>query len=1349
MAAMLVRRQQVGWVTRVAWRVIVSILAIVLGLSIAVVTLLHAPPAESLRRLVLPLLRRSLGDKGIRVGELHLSIGRKGFVRFSGLVVPAPEGFSRPLLEIEQFVLRYDASLLWQGKATVTEILVSRPRLSLEQDAGGRLNWSAFADDAGEGDAEPIDDAEMTRPETEDHFPFRIDLDKLRIVDLSAVALMKHQQISLDHLDLDASGHYAGLSDLKVQVGIHVTSRHGGLATAEPNVTLALEQPVPISGAFEVAMEIDAHSDRFDPLNARGDVRLRVQSHRMRSATGDVKPIHLGLDVRTHVNLARRRVGLDRFKLKLNKELLADITGTVRLPNGDGKTSAATNVQSDSSASSAGLLRVHVTRLRAPLEMLEPYAHVFVDGFRSRGAIGLQNVRFASLLDGSTGALRPVAFDGSMRFEDVSVNIAKKHERGSGRPSLASLSGQSVGIERVSGRVVVRSEPHAATRPHHVSGSAMFEQMKPLSQQLSDRNNAEQSERTSDSVASAGRSRLSRSTIVSHSDLSVRRLRGFGVDVRSLRLLARSRSLWSSLDSAVAALRARLELGSTAYTAYGRRPLTKRTHLSVAGYVDRRDKTLDVKTLQLAVDDLIRLHGRATASAGRAFDARVSLGPVNLKRVIARIPRRLWPRGSAGVSGVLKASAQVRGPSTVDSNVPWHRLPHAVDANVELTGVGLRLPKELVGEAARVRDLNADVQLRGTFSDLKLEHRLKIAQFSGYGVEARRVNAPGSVRLDLRSRSRTDIKASAQIGVARLQTQSGIRARRTSVKLDAQSTLSDWDKWVRTGHARLRGARLSVAARTAGAKVRTPGIDLAVQNARSTIVIEHDDKQKRPLRWDVSLRASRIAERLQGASGTGLRLSLAGTAGGYRLTLPATVVVLPDLVATQRLGFALQTFQQPIVLDRTLSRIAGEFDLDLAKNGPLAVRKLRFSVPDFGFSVKGKARLDHPHEIDLKRRLPIASLALHIGLKNPNASKKEQATGIYKTLKTSGACGVAINLRTESDSIVSADAQLLADRFYLWFDHSASMLDEPDFDGLPRGRHRLLRVANLNAHVPFHQRISVDLRRNVAAPIRRSSEAPTLGGPHYDVVRPYLARQGNFQLDGVTLLDRLVAYGEKKEVVLSEKSLRIGRTALDLSVRDAGVELDRLHVGLLGGDLFGNVHLELLSERPLNFRLRTNIRMTDIDFARLNSATSTRSDIAPVSALARLELEWARRSVSSKLVFTDLSLKTLDSLLEFVDPHGQDESVQANRRLLGAWYTKLVDPEVQRVQAWVQHSLLNLDIELDAIWPINALLRRALRGLRIRRLPIKPLLPKTTESTADALRVSPSARHRPGNWRVR
>ena len=52
----------------------------------------------------------------------------------------------------------------------------------------------------------------------------------------------------------------------------------------------------------------------------------------------------------------------------------------------------------------------------------------------------------------------------------------------------------------------------------------------------------------------------------------------------------------------------------------------------------------------------------------------------------------------------------------------------------------------------------------------------------------------------------------------------------------------------------------------------------------------------------------------------------------------------------------------------------------------------------------------------------------------------------------------------------------------------------------------------------------------------------------------------------------------------------------------------------------------------------------------------------------------------------------------------------------------MANPRVKLVSIWISYGNLNMDIEMDAIFPVGLYLRRTLEQNRIRRLNIRPFL---------------------------
>ncbi|MBW2735862.1 MAG: hypothetical protein JRH20_26040, partial [Deltaproteobacteria bacterium] len=532
-----------------------------------------------------------------------------------------------------------------------------------------------------------------------------------------------------------------------------------------------------------------------------------------------------------------------------------------------------------------------------------------------------------------------------------------------------------------------------------------------------------------------------------------------------------------------------------------------------------------------------------------------------------------------------------------------------------------------------------------------------------------------------------------------------------------------------------------------------PGVDADLRGTRFSLTVKKRADAKAPLSLQVGFGFDGMKEAVQKLSVKGMKLDLkASVDHGLKMQLPAVVFTPDEAAGHMSLDVRLAKVRHP-ALPRALQGTHFDMRAGWPLAGPLELSRLALDVPSFGAKVmaSGQVRIGR-HDLRaparlLARGLPEMRWKLKAGLRSPGAGKQRLA--LVPGLSLRGGAGVEVALATLDRGRLAVDGRLWAKDLSLT--QRASRKEE--FEGRTRTFSRTLHVQRLQADVPLKQIVHLKLAPFSwkLPPPRRSIFESAAAGATYGVVRPFLGRGANLALDGIRVVDRLDevdAVGKKRS---SESTLNVGRTLLDLQISDSTVLLDRLYVSLFGGDIFGAVQVQVPSLAPLDLRLRVDTRLTAIDFAYLDAEARARGESAKVSALVRLKTHWSTRDVSGRVLLTDLSMKTLDSLLAFLDPHKVNPSLQANRRLLTAWYTRMVDPEVRRVSVWIDHSRLNLDLKLGALWPFGALLRQSLSRMRIRRVSLKPFLPqkKKKKEKGDEKRKRRPARHHRGRFLVR
>ena len=467
---------------------------------------------------------------------------------------------------------------------------------------------------------------------------------------------------------------------------------------------------------------------------------------------------------------------------------------------------------------------------------------------------------------------------------------------------------------------------------------------------------------------------------------------------------------------------------------------------------------------------------------------------------------------------------------------------------------------------------------------------------------------------------------------------------------------------------------------------------------------------------------------------------------------------------------------------------------NVARNKPLEITQFQVVLPNLGTRVLARAKLDKP--FDLSGWLGASGLTQFPWLRHvPSPQKPPQGVPPFSMRVSADVDSDRLDLGKMIEGVDSKGQlafKMSLDRIDPSRIRLSGHVNARNFSArLPLGakplrvekrayeERRTVVIDKLTAAVPIDQDVLVKLDTvgNPYAPpnvfkvtLPNAKIRPLADSTTYAMLRPYTEQPGNVTLDGLTVIDRLVAKHAtgsspaKKETVRpkSEYRLRIGRTILDVKWADSTLDLRRVYMKLFGGDVFGRLQAQLSDTVPPDLTVETDLRMTEVDFGYL--AKKRKPDAsAKISALAGIKYRLADEDATARIVLTDLSLPTLDNLLARLDPHGLDPSVQQNRDLINSWMMKIANPSVDKVSAWIEFSKANLDIELGG--PLAWILRAVLKQMKIRRLSVRQFLrpvgaalnkslsrlpgAQTQEPPKDANEQKDhSARRRPGVWRV-
>jgi hypothetical protein len=270
-----------------------------------------------------------------------------------------------------------------------------------------------------------------------------------------------------------------------------------------------------------------------------------------------------------------------------------------------------------------------------------------------------------------------------------------------------------------------------------------------------------------------------------------------------------------------------------------------------------------------------------------------------------------------------------------------------------------------------------------------------------------------------------------------------------------------------------------------------------------------------------------------------------------------------------------------------------------------------------------------------------------------------------------------------------------------------------------------LHLKDVDADLPIHQTLLVGPRGGISIPKPSGSifDRQAASSSLYRHLRRYTGKRAKLAVGGVTLDESIAALNTSGHVIsTARRKNAIDRLSLDLALKDGALLLDRLYVKALGGDIAGAIQAQVTGIDPPDARAAVRAQVTGVNLAYLDPEATEHTARTEVSALLDLEYELCRAKVEGRIEINELSLDMLDALLAYLDPNRLDPNVQKTRKLLGSWVVKAANPRVELVSIWISYGNLNMDIEMDAIFPVGLYLRRTLEQNRIRRLNIRPFL---------------------------
>ncbi len=269
--------------------------AALLLLAVAAAAALLAWPRAAAETLASRFLERR-----VQIADLSLRPGDPVTVSLRGLqIANLPGGSSAAMVAIEAIEAELGLTALLQGKLVYERLQVSRPRILLERDAGGRGNW-AFGSSSGDGISTSANRLVLV-PKNRMQFPsllnFRLSGGEVRFRTSSGAWL----RLPLDDLTIQAADEDAPVS-IVLDGGYNETDAQLTATTASFNAFRDAAKP--FDAAFSIAtpgVKLDFKGVLQEPLDFEGvEGRLALEARRLddligifETPTGIVAPLKL------------------------------------------------------------------------------------------------------------------------------------------------------------------------------------------------------------------------------------------------------------------------------------------------------------------------------------------------------------------------------------------------------------------------------------------------------------------------------------------------------------------------------------------------------------------------------------------------------------------------------------------------------------------------------------------------------------------------------------------------------------------------------------------------------------------------------------------------------------------------------------------------------------------------------------------------------------------------------------------------------------------------------------------------------------------------------------------------
>lgn len=414
-----------------------ALVALAIGLPIAVVVVL------ALSVLLLPVIVTDDRVKREAVSALTEALGtpveidRVSYhplsgIELFGIVIGPPKGFERDVARIDRVALLYDLSGIAGRSVTVREIAVENPRVTIEAiktpEGAVRTNLDAISEHLAKNSPPADPPAEPATPLEGPLSPVDVVLEKLALTSLSVEKVGEGPHFSISGLSLTGD---AKIDRETLHAALAFAIAPPSDAAAGKNASF--EDPAKsLSASLQVALTATTTVD----AGASDGLELGALLFGLKGAIGGevvlqgnaLPPLDVGMTAGMSLIPETDRLSFAPLRLYFSKSRVVDLSARV-----DGLVAAAAEllgpIAAKNLADQLGLQKkrlddvatLSVSSLALPLDLLTPYASVFVPGLVAKGTVALAPLEVTgTLLEVLRGAPRDLRM--RLAFDEVAVD---------------------------------------------------------------------------------------------------------------------------------------------------------------------------------------------------------------------------------------------------------------------------------------------------------------------------------------------------------------------------------------------------------------------------------------------------------------------------------------------------------------------------------------------------------------------------------------------------------------------------------------------------------------------------------------------------------------------------------------------------------------------------------------------------------------------------------------------------------------------------------------------------------------------------------------------------------------